>query len=387
MATFFAGALIDGIISSSSTATTQEETAELRARLQAFDQLIVPSPNHHPQRDAWNPPHHHQCPQDPQQNDASSCYSASDDRTMDHDSSGRRLGTAASPTTMTIRPTTTLDDICLARVIMLDPIMASVAIQELFRQNRAVLAIAQRQQELLQFVLPQLPQHQQSLEIVTAAAVGSYALTSTSSGIVPTSTVEGENEFSPQHHHRTPRDDDDSNDHEPCPECPVSSFSATPVDGRINCHRRSMAAANDRYRLSPFQLHLRQCLEFFEASEAYVEQQQRQVASRNPTKSKIRLLQVGIRCCFCLQQNQQPKIAAAQFPKTLRTVYQAAHLIATTHLLNNACPCLSRDMAKLLRTASKSKSNQKETVLVKRYWIESCVDKGVEERDGGLWLK
>ena len=143
----------------------------------------------------------------------------------------------------------------------------------------------------------------------------------------------------------------------------------------------SMALPSDRSCLTPYQLLLRQSLEYFAASQHDTE------ARVRGRKQKIRSGQIGVRCRYCAHlQVQHRGRGAVYYPRSLINVYQAAQNIAGAHLYSDGytCPFLPVNIAaeigiqKPRRDASKAG---------RTYWVDACKQLGIVEEDGGLWLR
>ena len=128
----------------------------------------------------------------------------------------------------------------------------------------------------------------------------------------------------------------------------------------------------------PFQVLLRQNLEFFE-----VNHEDLVVINKMGRKDTVVLGQVGLRCRACsrLPPDQRPP-SACLFPTKLDEVFQAAQQMTGNHIIP-CCPCLPNDVrnellnhlsqcAELLRPGDEA------------LWVQRCHDLGVLEDQNRL---
>lgn len=241
-----------------------------------------------------------------------------------------------SPEQFARRPTE--NDISLARVILMDPVLASVTIQELLHRNRALLAMVKSQQEALQLL------HRENSQ--PSASPGSNV--STENVVLASSS----------------------------PSLPTEQLNLPPQPTLGTCVE--MACPQDAAQLSPLHCKIRQCIEFFAAEDMDV------ATSVRGRKKKILMGQVGLRCSFCKHLPiQQRQSGAVYYPMGVRGVYQAANRIAQTHLVGH-CKHVPRE---LHRAFQHYKEKQHESMVGLKYWVQSCILKGIEERSGALWFK
>lgn len=127
--------------------------------------------------------------------------------------------------------------------------------------------------------------------------------------------------------------------------------------------------------LNPFQSEIRKHMEFFEATPIYLKQ-------RRGRNKAIVLGQVGIQCrhCSSLRPNIRAK-GAVYFSQRLIGIYQAAQILATTHLLDS-CPLVPLELKEDLKQMKEDKTAK--TTSGKEYWAHTAQALGVYEDEYGL---
>ena len=158
--------------------------------------------------------------------------------------------------------------------------------------------------------------------------------------------------------------------------------------------------------LSVYQTEIRKHIQFFEATEVYVNSNE-QVKGRNKA---IVLGQVGIQCCHCayifpLSERSRGNM---YFPQKLLGIYQASQILSTNHLLDSCTmiPSSIRNMLKEYQQQSNSTATQKSSTTAtvglvgsytgstpggraagKDYWSRTAQALGVYEDEYGLRFK
>ena len=143
---------------------------------------------------------------------------------------------------------------------------------------------------------------------------------------------------------------------------------------------RNLALLCDKDNLTPYQMVLRQSLQYFSATQHDVD------ARVRGRKQKIRLGQIGVQCRYCahLRVSDRGK-GSVYFPKTLVNVYQAAQNIAGAHFNcdDYICPFVPIDVVLKLDVQRPKRDASKGG---RAYWLQSCSSIGIYEEDKALWL-
>jgi hypothetical protein len=139
----------------------------------------------------------------------------------------------------------------------------------------------------------------------------------------------------------------------------------------------ALSLPDDKNKLSPLQVLLRQQIEIFAASDDDLMTHAR---GRN---KPITLKQVGIRCRHCASLPlKRQKRGAVYFPFTLLEIYQAAQNMASSHFTQDNCSEISSETRlKLLECSLGCKSA---VGLGKYYWADLARSQGLFDTDHGI---
>lgn len=146
------------------------------------------------------------------------------------------------------------------------------------------------------------------------------------------------------------------------------------------CFSIPVALPNDRKMLSKYQVLVRASLEFCVATadDTSMSQQGR--------RHRLRIGQVGVRCIHC--SHIRPALrskGAANYPRSINSLYQAAQNVATSHFLSGPekhCPSFP---AALRRELLQAKTQNTTSLVGPPYWSKECRKMGMVERDGAVW--
>jgi hypothetical protein len=166
---------------------------------------------------------------------------------------------------------------------------------------------------------------------------------------------------------------------------PIFPPTSLPVDGRgrgtTGRHPIVIFMVSDNDSLSPYQCLIRKQIEAFEALQEDVE------TTAQGRNRRIVLGQVGIRCRHCaVLRPKERQRGAVYFPARLDGVYQAAQIIATTHLADRCqhLPPDTRQDLKKHREANKGSYASRVRGGGKQHWAQSMSSLGVYEDAQGL---
>ena len=141
-----------------------------------------------------------------------------------------------------------------------------------------------------------------------------------------------------------------------------------------------VALPNDRKMLSKYQVLLRSSLEFCVASTDDT------MTSQQGRRQRLRVGQVGVRCIHC--SHMPPAFrskGAANYPRSIGSLYQAAQNVATAHFLSpkHSCPHFP---AALQKEMMEAKTQPATSLVGPPYWARQCRKLGMVEEDGSVWL-
>lgn len=179
----------------------------------------------------------------------------------------------------------------------------------------------------------------------------------------------------------TNRDHDSnaSNHHHATPPGSTSSTASSSPSFRL-----LVALPTDRTILCHYQVLLRQSLEFSTATQSDM------TISQQGRRQKLRLGQVGLRCKHCAHLAPVFRTkGAANYPRSIAAMYQAAQNIAASHLLtptrrnNKPCPQVPAVVREVLE---KAKISSQTSLVGTTYWVRECKRIGMYERDGAVWI-
>lgn len=142
----------------------------------------------------------------------------------------------------------------------------------------------------------------------------------------------------------------------------------------------TVSLSTDADFLSPYQVGIRQSLEYFAADAEAIS------TNVQGRKKQIHLGQVGVRCRWCAELPLALRgRGAVYYPVKLAGVYQAAQNMAGTHLLESCwkMPPEIREQLRRARLTQRRGSN----IKGKDYWISSCQKIGLQETERGIWFQ
>jgi hypothetical protein len=129
--------------------------------------------------------------------------------------------------------------------------------------------------------------------------------------------------------------------------------------------------------LSEFQCLIRKGIELFEASHVEV------ASTAKGRNRKLVLGQVGIQCMYCHYLPPKERVRGAMYyPQKLPGIYQAAQILANTHLMQS-CPCVPAAVKEQLHQLKNSKTSGFVNAG-KEYWGITARALGVYEAHDGL---
>lgn len=133
----------------------------------------------------------------------------------------------------------------------------------------------------------------------------------------------------------------------------------------------------DDEKLSPYQIKVREQLEYFVAQEEDVD------SSIQGRKKQVKIGQIGIRCIHCCHIPIRCRSrGAVYYPARLNGVYQAAQNMANSHLLDS-CDMIPEDARKELK---RLRERGDTATGGKAYWADTCQKAGIYEIEEGLRL-
>lgn len=135
-------------------------------------------------------------------------------------------------------------------------------------------------------------------------------------------------------------------------------------------------APNDRQAMTPYQVMLRQSLEYFTAVEDDVR------TTVQGRRKPVMPGQLGIRCRYCSHLPVAGRMrAAVYYPRSLMNLYQGAQNIASVHF--QQC---TEFPPEVLQRLMEEKPRRDFSRVGKPYWSETCRQLGIYEEQDALWF-
>ena len=131
--------------------------------------------------------------------------------------------------------------------------------------------------------------------------------------------------------------------------------------------------------LSEFQCLIRKQIELFEAKGCEAS------SNAKGRNRKLVLGQVGIQCVYCHHLPPKERARGAMYyPQKLPGIYQAAQILANTHLME-ICPLVPATIKEqLYQSKNNAKSSSMKATAGKEYWAQTARVLGVYEAEDGL---